>query len=288
MESLRTLGSQVGFSDFLLFVAHFGQKDPRKAFNIDLVFVDEFPPYQIEIIKKAARRWEEIIVGDLPDMDLRRYPLQFWKSGLVDYYIDDIKIFVYKDDLEEGVAGKGGPDGPSEAYYPERYARSFRGLPCVGQIILDRHFFDSGDYPDRHLFVVTMHEIGHALGIGTRTLRRSIITDEDAYFPGPKAIKAFDDSGGKDYAEGGKVPLDDDGGHWRKDILVDELMVSGWAYWDAPRPTSIVTIQALADLGYTVDVTQAEPFKIEGLSKRAMLVPFRLRCGVGLTDYERK
>ena len=64
----------VGFSDFLLFVKDFGKRPPKPprpphlAYNIDIVFEYEFTPHQKDIIKRAVRRWEEVITGDLPDI----------------------------------------------------------------------------------------------------------------------------------------------------------------------------------------------------------------------------
>ena len=71
-------------------------------------------------------------------------------------------------------------------------------------------------------------------------------------------------------------------------VFVDELMVSGWISWDAQRPIGIITVQALADLGYTVDVTQADPFKLPVLSKRAITPLLQMRCGVGFVEDIRK
>ena len=56
----------IDFADFLLFVSHFGKRSPAIAYNIDLVFFEGFTPYQQSVIEKAARRWEEVIIGDNP------------------------------------------------------------------------------------------------------------------------------------------------------------------------------------------------------------------------------
>ena len=172
------------------------------AFNIDLVFVDDFTSRQIEIVKRAARRWEEIVVGDLPDVDLKSNPLTFWHVGLIDVYIDDIRIFVFKADLEEHIAGSGGPTGPSERYSPNNYARPFReSLPCAGRIILNRSFFDSDYAIKKELYNIVLHKIGHVLGIGTLTRRITVFTEKEAYFPGTEAVQAFDDVGGKKFTQ---------------------------------------------------------------------------------------
>ena len=80
----------------------------------------------------------------------------------------------------------------------------------------------------------------------------------------PLSIKAFDAIGGLRYTQGGKVPLQQGGTHWKPSIFLNELMSpgrgEGYEYRD--DPISLATIQALADLGYTVDICQADPTKL--------------------------
>ena len=94
---------------------------------------------------------------------------------------------------------------------------------------------------------------------------------------------AFDDAGGWDYT-GRKVPAQKrDGAHWRNPPLRNELMGYG-------RVLSAITVQSLADLGYGVDVTQADPYTLPGVAAKASAkiaapsthaVP-ELSCGVDL------
>ena len=85
----------------------------------------------------------------------------------------------------------------------------------------------------------------------------------DAHFNGPLAIDAFNDAGGQDYT-GAKVPLDKKLSHWRllpiyhvNPLLSGEIMAPA-----AGKALSAITIQSLADLGYSVDVTQADPYTL--------------------------
>ena len=129
---------------------------------------------------------------------------------------------------------------------------------------------------------IILHEIGHILGIGTAWYS-SIRGPEgaDPHFTGSLATEAFDEAGGTSYTYGGKVPVELEYlSHWRQDNGVGE---SGfrWAFgkgelmtpslsWLASsppvieNPLSAITIQALADLGWTVDVSLAEPFALPG------------------------
>ena len=266
---------KVDFSDFLLFVSHFGKKPPHLAYNIELVFFEGFTSHQKNVIKKAARRWEEVIVDDVRDMDFSQD--SFAQSVLTDQgiftsIIDDIVIVVETEYLGDFIYGLGGQG--AQVYGSPEVERA-SGLPYVGEITINN--LDEVLNDDAVLFQVALHEMGHALGIGTLTERHLIVeTAEgkttDAYFPGPLTVKAFNAIGGEGYTGGGKVPMATEsalylppwgiGAHWRGSVFGNELMSDG--DWERGRlsPLSIVTLGALADLGYGVDVSKADPFMI--------------------------
>ncbi len=88
----------------------------------------------------------------------------------------------------------------------------------------------------------------------------------DPHFLGLLAISAFNAAGGADYA-GAKVPVEDgstrftsasDRHHWRESVLRDELMTP----IAESALISAITIQAMADIGYVFDVTQADPYTL--------------------------
>ena len=111
---------------------------------------------------------------------------------------------------------------------------------------------------------IALHEIGHVLGIGTLWYDFIQKSSGDAHFNGPLAIAAFDDAGGRNYT-GAKVQVERDGAHWRQSILDREFMSrsSGWIL-------SAITIQALADLGYNVDATQANSYTMDILDPNTL------------------
>ena len=120
------------------------------------------------------------------------------------------------------------------------------------------------------------------LGIGTVGFEESGFLQKspgDVHFNGPRAIAAFNDAGGRNYT-GKKVPLEEDGAHWRGFVLKGELMRA----YDAGKSVSAITIQALADLGYVVDVTQAVPYTLPRAraAKVAALPGDRLILGGGV------
>ena len=286
---------RVDFSDFLIFVSAFGKRLSQVAFNIEFIFVreDAFTPAQKEIIFRAGRRWEQIITDDLPDRDFSESPLQLW-SDLLQYNIfvsdtiDDLRIFVDDRRFEGNITGRGGP-----------FVYSDGTLPFVGHMAIDREklvrldkegsFYAYGDsLAATHFFYSTaLHEIGHILGIGTLWHHSfakvtAVVEGDDNYFPGPLSIKAFDANGGLHYTQGGKVPLQQGGLHWEPSIFLNELMSVkysvGFVYWD--DPISLVTIQALADLGYTVDISQADSHRV--FATKPVMIPgsFIWRCSV--------
>lgn len=130
------------------------------------------------------------------------------------------------------------------------------------------------------------HEIGHLLGFGTyrnsvgpffSLVRDPMVEGDtaearDTHFVGEQAVAAFNAEGGDGY-EGAKVPLWNfarggssvNGIHWRsanwyaptRDIFALDIM--GSSPTGVARRISAITLAALADIGYTVDLTLAEP-----------------------------
>jgi hypothetical protein len=108
------------------------------------------------------------------------------------------------------------------------------------------------------------HEMLHGLGFG-RVWPISLLTGGatvDPRFTGAAAIAAYAAVGG---ASASGVPVENVGGagvadvHWRTSLFPDELM-NGTAVAGQTRPLSLITIQSLADIGYTVNVFAAQPF----------------------------
>jgi hypothetical protein len=119
---------------------------------------------------------------------------------------------------------------------------------------------------------VIVHEMGHALGFGDSLfLANGLLLEPmsaggpDPHFVGPQALAAFQEiPGGAAYNESAKVPIEDMYGpgiqdsHWRERVFGNELMTG--LINPGPNPLSALTIAALADLGYQVDVSQADQY----------------------------
>ena len=103
---------------------------PSGAFDIELVYLDNgLSSAQKNLMTKAARRWEQVIIGDLPDISYRRYPYNEWDDFLqarirVSDTVDDVRIFVRVRPIASQTT-TGNPLRP-EQVSPFRYERATR------------------------------------------------------------------------------------------------------------------------------------------------------------------
>jgi hypothetical protein len=124
------------------------------------------------------------------------------------------------------------------------------------------------------LMPVTLHEMGHVLGIGTLwdnfdtlLVNPSLPSNPgaDTHFSGAAAIAAFNAAGGTAYTGGAKVPVENQlpvgssDSHWRESVLELELMTPQ-LFSGVPNPLSTITTESLVDLGYGVDSSGADSF----------------------------
>lgn len=147
--------------------------------------------------------------------------------------------------------------------------RADNQLPTVSLLTIDAA--DAQFMTDNGIFEKTvLHEMLHGLGIGanwitTPTLMSGIGT-ADPRFLGAAATTAFLAAGGT--ASPG-VPVENVGGpaiinrHWRTTVFGDELMTGSFTIGQQ-RPLSAITVQSLADIGYTVNVFAADNFRFPG------------------------
>ena len=244
IPTLQSRGVDVSFSS---------STDTESPFSIDLVFLGDSTVEEQEILRHAAKRWEAAIQTELPNYT---FP-DAWFGACGEHsieipageQIDDLRIYVTRfpgKDAWRRPAGSGAP----------RLLRS-SSLPIIGCVQYNTRFIVS-DTQVHPLWGVGFHEMGHVLGIGTIWDDSRMLRDlnADAHFAGPQAIAAFDQAGGTDY-QGAKVPTEQDGAHWRSSVLSGEIMRPSFSSVDA---LSAITLQALSDLGYSVDLSEADPY----------------------------
>ena len=255
-------------------------------FNLELDFRSPLSESNAEVFRNAAERWMSILAdSEFPDMTVPEsgeiclfgvcIPIgSNCPAGASGDSVDELIIgaSVVEIDGRGKVLGRAGPCAFRDSLIP------FQGSMK----------FDVDDIAamaeDGILEEVILHEMGHVLGIGTLwgdlglLQNPSLGTDEevDTHFPGSLTIEAFDNAGGADYT-GEKVPVENcanrhrgaetcgdsrgsDDGHWRESVLDHELMTPFLG--SGASPLSAITIQSLADMGYTVDVSEAEAYQL--------------------------
>jgi hypothetical protein len=202
---------------------------------------------QKQVFQRAAARWSQIIIGDLPDVTV---------NGRV---IDDLEITATGPYIDGpyGILGQAGPDG---------LRTTGTRLPYSGTME-----FDSADLAmmeaDGTFEGVILHEMAHVIGIGTlwqmKGLLQNIYTTNPIYV-GANALKEYRQLSGNANAAG--VPVENTGGpgtalgHWRESVFVTELMTGYAENAGVPMPISRVTVGSLQDMGYAVDYTKADPY----------------------------
>ena len=244
------------------------------SFDIELVFLGTPSAAHRSLVERAAARWERILTMGVPNRDFSDNPLSgddCWTGApLVDDVVDDVRVFV---DITS-IDGPGGTVGQAGACW----IRGLSRIPIIGAIILDADDFQGSASGKED---VVLHELAHALGFSFSHWSRSNLLREpsihpdggqrygtnDTHFAGPLAVAAFDAAGGTSYS-GGKVPVSNNAAwagsrnsHWRESVMDREIMTPTRER-SGSHPLSAITIQAMADMGYQVDVSQADAYRL--------------------------
>lgn len=244
--------------------AGYAQTAPRRAsvssaggFGIDVRFSDSsLTSSQRSAFSAAARRWARILVGDLPDVTEGRT------------IIDDLWIDASSRDIDGpgGVLAQASPSGFREGSGPGGK------LPYRGFVEIDTADLGSLQSSGQLLGVLT-HEMAHVLGFGTMWEQTGLLRGSGSSNPrfiGPVATAQFNAIFGRNDSG---VPIENSGApgtrdtHWRESVLGSELLTG---FIDAGvNAISRITVGALADLGYVVDLGAADSFTPAGRSAQA-------------------
>ena len=236
------------------------------SFNILVRYVGEATQSQRQAVARAESRWENLILGDLEEARLRAAAGTCGSgSPAVDDTVDDVMIFI----MMQPIDGPGrvlGSAGPC-------YIRNTSSLPVLGTMRFDSEDLEAIE-AEGLLEAVILHEMGHVLGFGSLWGLQGLLADPslpeggvpaDPHFTGPQAIAAFNEVGGATYTLA-KVPVENTGGegtadgHWRESVFGSELM-TGFVN-AGNNPLSQVTLAALADQGYAVNLGGADPYSL--------------------------
>jgi hypothetical protein len=210
---------------------------PVSNFNIAVDYSGLEAAYR-PYVDAAVARWQQIIVGDLPGVSTSSYG-----------FIDDIliKVIDMAIDGNNGVLGQGGPD---------LIRSSTTNIPYHGQVTLDS--FDlSRMAADGRMVYAIEHEIGHALGFNAQVWSLMGLLNGNGEFIGAHATYAYGMLLGIPTVS--SVPIS--GGHLLESTFGKELMTSTMT--TAGDPISIMTIAILEDMGYKVNYSAADPYRIQ-------------------------
>lgn len=236
----------------------------RSGFQIDINFIGNVPPIVQGAAKAAVNKWQSVIVGDLPPVVVG--------GKFIDDFLMNVQMGLIggmKSDGKDGVLANAWPMDP-EGKKPCIRSTSPTGNHTA---YMGTTGIDPSDTDFEGLKEVLMHEMGHALGIGSFWKYQRFFKD----FPDLKLIKGAD-TDTPEYI--GKNAVEQYGsyypgrtitgvpvqpyvlGHWDEDYLGTELMTPFAE--DGPMPLSRVTLGALADLGYQVNYAKAEVWFPDG------------------------
>ena len=228
----------------------------RRTYNIEVRFLGGLTATQQATFQLAADRWSQIITSDVPRVEI---------NGEV---IDDVRI----DTVGSRIDGPGGilaQAGP-------RLLRPDTLLPALGFMEFDRTDLARME-SDGSLENVIIHEMGHALGIGSIIWKLLGLLEgagtTNPVFTGRNAMREFAALIGADAPT--PVPVENSGdpsthnGHWEEGVFGNELM-TGFLE-PGLDPISRVTIAALQDIGYQVNLDAANAFTLPGFLELAVM-----------------
>jgi hypothetical protein len=220
---------------------------PTEPYDIELSPTSVLDPAVQEAFDRAVERWQSVIVRGVPEAHVEVTVGSCGPARPFTGVVDDLMVDVIVAPIEGGYSGAAAPcsKGPDE-------------LPRHAFVQLDATHIDTwiawGTLDD-----LIGHELGHALGFGgSGPFERFIeggFASPNPSFNGPRAVAVW--SG---FGQSGYPPLEWPGDHWSEHDFTRELMTPGLG--NKPNPLSALTIAAMADLGYHVDLSAAEPYEL--------------------------
>ncbi len=232
-----------------------GETCSAATFDLEMAFTSSVSSTVRSHVRDARDEWEAVLEDtELDDITYNRTLTCGGLSGYVGT-VDDHRWWVHVDSID----GEGGV----LAYAGYCYSRQSDDSP-----ILSLAIFDEADVEwmldEDALVPVAFHELAHALGFSGYHWDKFDLVDKssDPHFEGDLATDAFDDAGGDDY-DGEKVPVQPRVySHWRENVFQDEIMTPSINLRDHEAPISAITLQAMADIGYEVDVSRADDYEL--------------------------
>jgi hypothetical protein len=250
----------------------------RTDFNIDVRFYGPaMTPEQQALFTNAAARLSAIVTGDVPDVAAQPLSLSLYCgiSSLPVYNepLDDVVIYASIQPI----------DGPGKILA--------QAGPCLFRNVASGSFaafgvmqFDVADIANMQtqgtLQAVITHEMLHVLGVGTEWGFKNLLSGAgtlSSTYTGLAGRQGCSDDGGAPVCTTG-VPVENNGvpgtadSHWRESTFGNELM-TGYVNGATSLPLSLITVGALADLGYVVNPLAADPYRVPSVGALRSIVP---------------
>lgn len=254
-------------------------------YNIDLRFLGPAPTTDVVAAFTRARHWiEAAVVGDKPGATLNNLTVSCLPAQhqvTLTETLDDVIIFAIVDSID-GPGGVLGSAGPC-------FFRTADSATAIGVMRFDRDDLQNLLNQDR-LDAVIMHEMLHVLGIGITGLawgnRLVGAGSSTVQFTGTEARSACETVHGGAFACATGVPAENcldlspgtncgagtQDSHWKESVFQTELMTGYLG--GGSNPFSEMSIRALADLSYQVNILAADPYTVPSPNLVALRADF--------------
>ena len=282
----------------------------------------DFTNHEKQVILNAAQRWEKKFLHGVPDAYISKTDAgvpTVWYGGVsafaVPERIDDLLVFVYASDEDYlGWAyNVGAPYLPKfDVINPQPVGLVMLDIEKISSYYADDYYrFVSRAYTDIMLEDTAVHEIGHILQ-GSKWYDFVVRREDEAHYNGPYAIDQYDfllQQSEIDYEWEGVPLINWSPSHWySKTILLNggKKDAEGWyrgfefgAGWDFGAEImsyasgvvghhdviTRITLGALRDLGYPVDMSKSEHYRFTRFRSRSSFANAKpvvgvQRCGV--------
>lgn len=268
---------------------------PAEEFDLELVIVDEGSASQNGIITRVAERYESMMgLGDFDaTLNVAADECAPGMPEVTGQPLDDIAVYVMIGPLD-GAGNAVAMSGTCPGWYRVG-AGGWVGMPGLGAVVLDEA--DIAELESEGVLeAVVTREMARALGFNPLMwdahgfLQNPSLPEEpdaDTHMNAPLVVAAFNAAGGEGYA-GTRVPLENGAVEgisdvfWRASVFGDEVMTP-YVTGDS-QPLSRITLEALYEVGYELDVTMADPFTLAS-ARSARPRGLRKYYGIDLATY---
>lgn len=220
-------------------------------FKIEVVFKGvKSTPILKSAVDRARQRWCDIIKG--------------WKQGANGFGISKLTVHIVPMKNRAGAGGTAAFTDPKKLKRISKSAGPIAHLPKEATIEVDLHDVDAL-YSTSQLSDMFTHEMAHALGLGTVWRKKKLVDltkPDNPVYIGKRGIQEYKSMARKNALV--PVPLErrgdvyTRGSHWRQTVFPGEIMTG-----EVSREMWIskITVGALDDLGYEVDIHEADYYE---------------------------